>query len=55
LLLGTPHIGRDITNFVDERAGVGLSDKLNKYVIVAPAEVGLDGDGSSSSTDATVS
>jgi len=55
LLLGTPHIGRDITNFVDERAGVGLSDKLNKYVIVAPAEVGLDCDGSSSSTDATVS
>ncbi|HEY6248191.1 MAG TPA: DUF2490 domain-containing protein [Pyrinomonadaceae bacterium] len=36
MLLGTLRIGRDISNFVDERAGVGISYKLNKYITIAP-------------------
>lgn len=36
MLLGTLRVGRDITNFVDERVGIGVSYKLNKYITVAP-------------------
>jgi hypothetical protein len=33
---GTLRIGRDVTHPVDERAGVGLSFKVGKYVTLAP-------------------
>lgn len=36
LLLGTLRIGRDVSHLVDERAGAGLSFKVNKYFTLAP-------------------
>lgn len=36
LLLGTVRFGRQVTRPVDERAGVGLSFRVNKYFTLAP-------------------
>ena len=37
LLVGTLRLGSDISRFVDERAGIGLSLRLGKYVTLAPS------------------
>jgi len=35
-LLGTLRVGRHISNFVDERVGVGFTFKINKHLTLAP-------------------
>lgn len=40
-MLGTLRLGRDISHAVDERAGVGFTFRIGKYVTVAPNFLGI--------------
>ena len=40
-MLGTLRLGRDISHAVDERAGVGFTFRLGKYLTVAPNFLGI--------------
>ena len=40
-MLGTLRLGRDISHAVDERAGVGFTFRIGKYVQVAPNFLGI--------------